>query len=97
MVKNKTSSKPSATPVPAVVAPEGRPLPRKKPIFKSGNAGNSASAVVATKDATDKLFGSWTGKVPLSLLNEHCQKRGWDRPVVDAKKLPNVCLAWHMF
>ena len=27
------------------------------------------------------LFGSWTGKTPASLLYEHCQKQGWEKPI----------------
>lgn len=31
-------------------------------------------------------FG-WTGKLPLTLLNEHCQKQKWRRPHIDNKRV----------
>ncbi|KAJ3328183.1 hypothetical protein HDU93_001572, partial [Gonapodya sp. JEL0774] len=33
----------------------------------------------AAQEAKRALFGSWTGKTPLSLLHEHCQKQGWGK------------------
>jgi len=96
MARGKSSSsKPQAAPIPAAIVPEGKPAPRKKPIVKTGNAGNSASSVLAPReDLANKIFGAWTGKLPLNLLNEHCQKKGWDRPIVDAKRIPNVSRCW---
>lgn len=37
---------------------------------------------VPKRDATRKLIGgaSWTGKLPLNLLSEHCQKQKWEKP-----------------
>ena len=29
-----------------------------------------------------RLFGNWTGKTPLSLLHEHCQRQGWNKPLL---------------
>ncbi|KAK4223952.1 putative ATP-dependent RNA helicase ucp12 [Podospora fimiseda] len=29
---------------------------------------------------------SWTGKLPVNLLSEHCQKQKWDRPDYDTRK-----------
>lgn len=87
---NSAASSASATPVPA-----SKPTParRKATVLKSGNAGSSKAAeeakiaAQANPTPTAALFGSnWTGKTPLSLLHEHCQKRGWDKPVIDARK-----------
>jgi ATP-dependent RNA helicase DHX57 len=35
-----------------------------------------------------RLFGNWTGKTPLSLLHEYCQRQGWNKP-----SLFSVCFA----
>ncbi|TID19229.1 hypothetical protein CANINC_003799 [Pichia inconspicua] len=36
---------------------------------------------------------SWTGKLPASLLHEHCQKQKWGKVEYDMKKLPEGFLA----
>ncbi|KAL1739562.1 hypothetical protein HDZ31DRAFT_6217, partial [Schizophyllum fasciatum] len=72
-------------------------MPPKKGIVKSGNAGNSskasAPASAASMDAKANPTAKSTpdakslfppgSKYPLSLLNEKCQKNGWDKAVVD--------------
>ncbi|KAI9785367.1 MAG: hypothetical protein M1839_000386 [Geoglossum umbratile] len=58
---------------------------------KSGSAGAANSATDATGNATVEapkkpdtrtLIGgaSWTGKLPVNLLSEHCQKQKWEKP-----------------
>lgn len=32
---------------------------------------------------------SWTGKLPVNLLSEYCQKQKWDRPDYDTRKTPD--------
>ena len=29
-------------------------------------------------------LATWSGKTPLTLLNEHCQRNQWERPQVNA-------------
>lgn len=98
--KGGSSSKSSSgNATPPVLPPDvdvSKIAPRRKaPVVKSGNAGSSKAqelakiAALANPTPTASLFGSWTGKTPLSLLHEHCQKRGWDKPVIDARKLPS--------
>ncbi|KAH9934840.1 P-loop containing nucleoside triphosphate hydrolase protein [Fomitopsis serialis] len=68
----------------------------RRGIVKSGNAGNSSKAsskaskapVVqpATPNTDDKPLFPPGSKYPLSLLNERCQKNGWEKPVVDTRK-----------
>lgn len=31
---------------------------------------------------------SWTGKLPVNLLSEHCQKQKWDKPSYDNVRIP---------
>jgi hypothetical protein len=33
-------------------------------------------------------LATWTGKTPLTLLNELCQRNQWDRPQVNAVRAP---------
>ncbi|KAI9330847.1 P-loop containing nucleoside triphosphate hydrolase protein [Obelidium mucronatum] len=40
----------------------------------------------AAEDEKRELFGSWTGKVPLSVLFEHAQRMEWDKPQVNTAK-----------
>ncbi|KAJ6575382.1 P-loop containing nucleoside triphosphate hydrolase protein [Mycena capillaripes] len=65
----------------------------KKGIVKSGNAGNSSSSKAPPPKpaATDSNVPQVDGqplfppgfKYPLSLLNERCQKNGWEKPIID--------------
>lgn len=65
--------------------------PRKGPrnVVKSGNAGNSTKSKPVAPVEVDPtkpvrpppLFPNY--KTPLELLQEKCQKNGWERPVVD--------------
>ena len=56
-----------------------------------GATGSSQNGVSASqpggsdapkKQDTRKLIGgaSWTGKLPVNLLSEHCQKQKWEKP-----------------
>ncbi len=64
-------------------------MPPRKGIVKSGNAGNGKSkpAPAATPEDPEKparpppLFGTY--KSPVQLLNEKCQKNGWEKPVIE--------------
>ncbi|KAG5461283.1 MAG: hypothetical protein BJ554DRAFT_6546 [Olpidium bornovanus] len=35
------------------------------------------------------LFGSWTGKTPLGLLHEFCQKQKWNKPGIQPRRVEN--------
>ncbi|KAL1892084.1 putative ATP-dependent RNA helicase ucp12 [Sporothrix stenoceras] len=41
------------------------------------------------KPTVKQIIGgsSWTGKLPVNLLSEHCQKQKWDRPDYDVRKV----------
>ncbi|KAJ7070765.1 P-loop containing nucleoside triphosphate hydrolase protein [Mycena amicta] len=70
-------------------------MPPRKGIVKSGNAGNSSKA--PAPQAPDSNAPQLDGqplfppgyKYPLSILNERCQKEGWEKAVVDTRKNPN--------
>ena len=49
-----------------------------KPEEKQGES----SQDTPKKPDTKTLIGgaSWTGKLPVNLLNEHCQKQKWEKP-----------------
>lgn len=51
---------------------------------------------VAPKPTVKQIIGgsSWTGKLPVNLLSEYCQKQKWDRPVYDTRKTPEGFSVW---
>ncbi|PIA99581.1 putative DEAH-box ATP-dependent helicase [Cercospora beticola] len=77
-----------------IVFGDGKPKKSKKPAQESSNAQASSSkgkvAAGSTpaqpdepkKPDTRTLIGgaSWTGKLPQTMFNEHCQKQKWERP-----------------
>lgn len=65
-------------------APAKKP-PGRRGIVKNGNAGSNKSN--DDQPAPQRsIFGDWTGKTPVSLLHEHCQKSNWEKPEFDIKK-----------
>ncbi|CAK7207319.1 Putative ATP-dependent RNA helicase ucp12 [Sporothrix eucalyptigena] len=56
-----------------------------------GGGGQSSEAVPdgPPKPTVKQIIGgsSWTGKLPVNLLSEHCQKQKWDRPDYDVRKV----------
>lgn len=64
-------------------------------VVRSGNAGNSSKPKDPAKDGppTDgpprppPLFPAGY-KTPVQILNEKCQKAGWERAIVDSVRLP---------
>lgn len=58
----------------------------KKGSQAASNAGNSGAGEAEPsgppKPTVKQLIGgaSWTGKLPVNLLSEHCQRQKWDRP-----------------
>lgn len=49
---------------------------------KSGLSAEAEGQVGPPKPTVKQIIGgaSWTGKLPVNLLSEHCQKQKWDRP-----------------
>ncbi|KAJ1918463.1 helicase [Tieghemiomyces parasiticus] len=77
----------------APVAPE--PVKGKKkdktaetsaPAKSKGSKYAPPSAEATGEPEKKRLFEGWTGKTPVTLLNELCRKRGWDQPVYDMKR-----------
>ena len=81
MSSKKSKSK---TPVAPPPAPTKKPVGRKG-IVKHGNAGSNKPS--DDEPAPQRsIFGDWTGKTPMSLLHEHCQKSNWEKPGFDIKR-----------
>ncbi|KAI9020185.1 P-loop containing nucleoside triphosphate hydrolase protein [Phycomyces nitens] len=82
--KKSKSKQTPAPPPPAAPTKKAAPSNAKR-IVKNGNA---SSATTTPEDAPEKksLFGDWTGKTPVSLLHEHCQKQGWEKAVFEIVK-----------
>ncbi|KAH6987427.1 P-loop containing nucleoside triphosphate hydrolase protein [Ilyonectria sp. MPI-CAGE-AT-0026] len=53
-------------------------------------------ALPPPKPTVKQLIGgsSWTGKLPVNLLSEHCQKQRWDKPDFDTRKTPDGFSVW---
>ncbi|KAI8083455.1 P-loop containing nucleoside triphosphate hydrolase protein [Thamnidium elegans] len=81
--KNKSAAAavPPAAPTPTSKKPAG-----KRGIVKNGNAGTKSAATDDTPAPQRSIFGDWTGKTPVSLLHEHCQKANWEKPEFDIKR-----------
>ncbi|OLN95452.1 putative ATP-dependent RNA helicase ucp12 [Colletotrichum chlorophyti] len=49
-----------------------------------------AAGPAANKPTVKQIIGgsSWTGKLPVNLFNEFCQKQQWEKPVYDMRKTP---------
>jgi ATP-dependent RNA helicase DHX57 len=75
----KKTPKPPKPPKP----PEPEPPPAK--LKKGGKQShpetppNEVSTQSAPKPRTLVAPSSWTGKLPVTLLHEHCQKLGWNK------------------
>lgn len=54
----------------------------------SAGAGAGEPADGPPKPTVKQIIGgqSWTGKLPVNLLSEHCQKQKWERPDYDTRK-----------
>ncbi|KAF9225566.1 P-loop containing nucleoside triphosphate hydrolase protein [Gyrodon lividus] len=70
-------------------------MPPRKGIVKSGNAGNSSKSSAKAPSQSFNSSGASeyekplfppASKHPLSLLQERCQKNGWEKPSVDTRK-----------
>jgi ATP-dependent RNA helicase DHX57 len=57
------------------------PKPRK-PAGDAGKDGPALLGEAPKRPDVKKLIGgaSWTGKLPVNMLSEHCQKQKWDKP-----------------
>ncbi|KAH0493854.1 hypothetical protein TgHK011_000500 [Trichoderma gracile] len=62
----------------------------------AGDAAVEGPPAAAPKPTVKQLIGgsSWTGKLPVNLLSEHCQKQKWDRPVYDTRKTAEGFSVW---
>lgn len=56
--------------------------PKQKKPPAQGQDGPDLLGEAPKKPDVKKLIGgqSWTGKLPVNLLSEHCQKQKWERP-----------------
>lgn len=57
-------------------------------------AGGEGEADAPKKPDTRTLIGgaSWTGKLPVNMLSEHCQKQKWDKPEYTMVGIPVASL-----
>ncbi|KAJ4311008.1 putative ATP-dependent RNA helicase ucp12 [Fusarium piperis] len=63
---------------------------------KAGTSTPEAPSLGPPKPTVKQLIGgsSWTGKLPVNLLSEYCQKQRWDRPEYDTRKTADGFSVW---
>ncbi|RDA82642.1 hypothetical protein CP532_0924 [Ophiocordyceps camponoti-leonardi (nom. inval.)] len=59
-------------------------------------AAAATPAVPPPKPTVKQIIGgsSWTGKLPVNLLSEHCQRLRWEKPDYDTRKTPDGFSVW---
>lgn len=87
--------KAKAEPPPTVTAAAGNGASKGKKSSKPP-AQEELPAQGPPKPTVKQRIGgsSWTGKLPVNLLSEHCQKQHWDKPEYDTKKTPDGFSVW---
>ncbi|KAF7550914.1 hypothetical protein G7046_g7871 [Stylonectria norvegica] len=79
---------PSATPKDPVKGKKGQKVPAAPAV--------ELPTLPPPKPTVKQLIGgsSWTGKLPVNLLSEYCQKQKWHKPEFDTKKGPDGFSVW---
>ena len=59
---------------------------------KTKTTNDTAEAPVPPRPDARKIIGgaSWTGKLPVNLLSEHCQRQKWNRPDYSMRQMPQA-------
>ncbi|RFU25629.1 hypothetical protein B7463_g10703, partial [Scytalidium lignicola] len=95
-------SKKSSTPTPGAddsyivfTNSDKEPKPKRAANAGAGSSSNPLDGPALAGEApkrpdVKKLIGgaSWTGKLPVNMLSEHCQKQKWDKPEYTMTKTP---------
>lgn len=98
--KGKGKAEPTAsssTPPPKDGGPKGKKGQKGTPATTSGTgAAEVLPPPGPPKPTVKQIIGgsSWTGKLPVNLLSEYCQKQKWEKPVYDTKKTPEGFSVW---
>ncbi|KAF4119604.1 ATP-dependent RNA helicase DHX57 [Geosmithia morbida] len=94
---------------PAAAAPSSGPTSKNggKPGSGGSKKGAKGAAAVAQEEqlpppgdapkptVKQRIGGSsWTGKLPVNLMSEYCQKQHWDRPEYDTRKTADGFSVW---
>jgi hypothetical protein len=60
---------------------------------KAGDAKKPAPPEEPKKPSVKEVIGgaSWTGKLPVNMLAEHCQKQKWEKPEYSMVSIPPGC------
>lgn len=66
---------------------------KKKEVSAEQNKDGSSENAPKQPDTRTLIGGaSWTGKLPVNMLSEHCQKQKWQKP-----EYTMVISFWHLF
>ncbi|PHH52500.1 putative ATP-dependent RNA helicase ucp12 [Ceratocystis fimbriata CBS 114723] len=108
MAKKGSKNQGSSSSAAPVLPPAANAKKSKKDSKKDATAGSSslaatkaaateaAAALAPPKPTAKQIIGgaSWTGKLPVNLFNEYCQKQKWEKPVYEIRKTPDGYLGW---
>ena len=77
-------------------APAAKDQGKGKKGQKSGTATPEIAPAAPPKPTVKQIIGgsSWTGKLPVNLLSEYCQKQKWERPEYNTRKTPEGFSVW---
>lgn len=73
--KNKTKSSASAN-----------TAKQQRSSGKNGKFDGKDPSLDGKNDNKKSMFGDWTGKTPITLLHEHCQKQGWEKAIIEVNE-----------
>ncbi|ODA81741.1 hypothetical protein RJ55_00244 [Drechmeria coniospora] len=90
--KAKAEQVPSGPSVPAKDGSKGKKGQKAAPLTTPVEK----ATAVPPKPTVKQIIGgsSWTGKLPVNLLSEYCQKQRWERPEYDTRKTPEGFSVW---
>lgn len=88
--------KAKAEPPTQASASTGKDGPKGKKGQKAEPVAPAVPAAPPPKPTVKQIIGgsSWTGKLPVNLLSEYCQKQRWEKPDYDTRKTPEGFSVW---
>ncbi|KAF2147880.1 P-loop containing nucleoside triphosphate hydrolase protein [Myriangium duriaei CBS 260.36] len=93
--KKKGGNKQTATPPPGPAADASKTSKGKKGGPATTNSVDKPADEAKKPDTRTLVSGSssWTGKLPLNLLSEHCQRAKWEKPEYTMHRVPGGFVA----
>ncbi|PHH63442.1 hypothetical protein CDD81_5821 [Ophiocordyceps australis] len=98
MARKEKAKAEQNTPKPASSCKDGSKDKKGQKTQPTSTAAGEGAAAAAPppKPTVKQIIGgsSWTGKLPVNLLSEYCQKQRWEKPEYDTRKTPEGFSVW---